>query len=192
MAGSKSRSMSIRQLSDYVQRLANHGKAEPGNVLAESYVAELNNADKQQGRWRQNYYVSRGFVILASAIITALTGFNLHGEAAFALRLTILVLSASVTVITGLLELLQVNHRWRLYRQLRSRLETLGWQTAMQGGEPAKALANLGTGLISAMHEFETHYMSQVAASSEPEQPQPDAENGAAKATSRRRFWRRK
>jgi hypothetical protein len=159
---------SISQLSDYVQGLAN-GNAQSGTVLTESYIAELRNADKQQARWRRIYYEWRGFVLVASAVITVLTAINLHGTLAFAFRATTLVLSALVTVFTGLLELLQVNNRWRIYRQLRSTLEGLGWQTAVDGAtappaSAASALTNLGNGLMTAMRSFEAHYISQVAA----------------------------
>src|SRR5258708_6193292 len=86
------KSTSITRLSDYAQRLA-ASETDPGPVITESYIAELKNADKQQGRWRRIYYQWRGFVIVASAAITALTALNLHGGAAFALRLLTLILS---------------------------------------------------------------------------------------------------
>lgn len=177
---------SISRLIDYVERLAKDDSG-AGRLLAESYVAELRNADKQQARWRRIYYEWRSFVIVASAAITALTAVNLHGGAAFTFRLLTLVLSALVTVCTGLLELLQVNHRWRLYRQLRSKLEKLGWRTALQtNNTPAESLAGLGTTLISTMHEFELRYMSEVAADSNGGNDVPKA-NGRPKsgATSR-------
>jgi hypothetical protein len=118
-------------------------------------------------------------VIVASAAITALSALNLHGGTAYAFRLLTLVLSALVTVCTGLLELLQVNHRWRLYRQLRSKLTTLGWQTALHASEPPAApLAAIGTGLISAMGNFEAHYMSEVAADSDGESDGSKAKAG--------------
>lgn len=173
MAALKSRSASINELGDYVMRLSK-GDAESGAVVAECYAAELKDAHKKQLHWRRLNYWSSGLVIVASAIITALTGINLHGEAAFALRLSILMLSALVTILTGLIELVQVNHRWRIYRQLDNRLETLGWQTATRGdAEAASALSHLGTGLISAMREFNRHYMSEVAGAD-----QGKAENG--------------
>ena len=155
------KSTSITQLSDYAQRLAASG-TDPGPVITGSYIAELKNAEKQQGRWRRIYYQWRGFVIVASAAITALTALNLHGGAAFALRVLTLILSTLVTVFTGLLELLQVNHRWSLYRQLRGTLENLGWQTATKDGGQAASLVALGNGLISAMRDFERGYLSQI------------------------------
>ena len=157
---------SINRLIDYVESLGTDDSG-GGKLLAESYVAELKNADKQQARWRRIYYEWRGFVIVASAAITALTAVNLHEGTTLTFRVLTLVLSALVTVCTGLLELLQVNNRWRLYRQLRSKLERMGWQAALQTNEsPAAPLVSLGTGLINAMHGFEMHYMSEVAADS--------------------------
>jgi hypothetical protein len=163
-ASNSGQATSISRLIDYIEGLGKDDSG-GGKLLAESYVAELKNADKQQARWRRIYYEWRGFVIVASAAITALTAINLHGGTAFTFRVLTLVLSALVTVCTGLLELLQVNHRWRLYRQLRSKLERMGWRSALQTNEsPAAPLVSLGTGLISVMHDFEMHYMSEVAA----------------------------
>jgi hypothetical protein len=157
----------VKELIAYVNGLASDkdgSKDGSKALLANSYAAELKNADKQQSRWRQIYYESRGFVIVASAVITVLAALNLHGGAAFAIRGVTLGLSALVTVLTGLLELLQVNHRWRLYRQLRSTLENVGWRTAMDGGAtPAESLTDLGNGLVAAMRDFETRYISEVA-----------------------------
>jgi hypothetical protein len=147
-----SESTSIIHLSKYAQSLTGSGIA-PGPIIA----------DKQQNRWRGIYYQSRSFVIVASAIITALTALNIHGSPALSVRVITLVLSTFVTVLTGLLELLQVNHRWRLYRQLRGTLEHLGWKTAASGGGQEASLAALGDGLMKAMRDFETGYMSQVA-----------------------------
>ena len=165
-ANNPGQATSIGRLIDYVEGLGKDDSG-GGKLLAESYAAELKNADKQQARWRRIYYEWRGFVIVASAVITALTAVNLHGGTAFAFRVLTLVLSALVTICTGLLELLQVNHRWRLYRQLRSKLEGMGWRAALQNNEsPAAPLVSLGTGLINAMHDFEMRYMSEVAADS--------------------------
>jgi hypothetical protein len=160
---------SIGQLAEYVQDLAKRTDSNPGGVLlAESYINELNNADKQQARWRRIYYNLRGYVLVASALITGLTAFNLHGSLAFGFRVATVTLSALVTVVAGLLELLQVNNRWRLYRQLRTTLESLGWQTAVQrNAAPGALLAKLGSGFIKAMNTFELHYTSQVAASAD-------------------------
>jgi hypothetical protein len=155
---------SIGELGDYVQELAKRSSDPGGVLLAESYVAELNNADKQQARWRRIYYNLRGYVLVASALITGLTAFDLHGSLAFGFRVATVTLSALVTVVTGLLELLQVNNRWRLYRQLRATLESLAWQIAAQGdGSPGALVAKLGNGFIKAMNTFELHYTSQVA-----------------------------
>jgi hypothetical protein len=171
---------SISRLIDYVESLGRDGSG-GGKLLAESYVAELKNADKQQARWQRIYYEWRGFVIVASAVITALTAVNLHEGTTFTFRVLTLVLSALVTICTGLLELLQVNHRWRLYRQLRSKLERMGWQAALQTNEsPAAPLVSLGTGLINAMRSFELHYMSEVAADSNGGTEDPKA-NGHTK-----------
>lgn len=160
-------STSVGQLNKYLNSLAEKDPDPGGVLLAESYAAELNNADKQQARWRRIYYDMRSFVIISSALITVLTAFNLHGTLAFAFRLTTLALSASVTIVTGLLELLQVNNRWRLYRQLRTTLESVGWRTAAQRDDPTDSLAKLSDGLIKAMHNFERHYTSQVAATTD-------------------------
>jgi hypothetical protein len=157
---------SINQLIDYVNGLASGDNGSKA-LLASSYAAELRNADKQQGRWRRIYYEWRGFVIVASATITVLTAINLHGGAAFTVRAVTLGLSALVTVCTSLLELLQVNHRWRLYRQLRTSLAKLGWRTAVDGEAASPAsLTDLGNGFIAAMRDFERHYISEVAADS--------------------------
>jgi hypothetical protein len=154
---------SIDHLNAYVKRLAK-GEHSSGAIVAESYIAELENADKQQRRWRQVYYNMRGLVITASALITVFTALNLHGGAAFALRVLTLVLSATVTIVTAMLELFQVNHRWRLYRQLRNKLENIAWQTAARGGDKADPmLAELGHDFIKAMSSFERGYISQVA-----------------------------
>ena len=179
-ASNPGQATSISRLIDYVESLGKDDSG-GGKLLAESYVAELKNADKQQARWRRIYYEWRGFVIVASAAITALTAVNLHEGATFTFRVLTLALSALVTICTGLLELLQVNHRWRLYRQLRSKLERMGWQAALQTNEsPAAPLLSLGTGLINAMHSFEIHYMSQVATDSNGGNEDPKA-NGHAK-----------
>jgi len=164
---------SISRLINYVEGLGEGDSG--GKLLAESYVAELKNADKQQARWRRIYYEWRGFVIVASAAITALTAVNLHEGTTFTFRVLTLVLSALVTICTGLLELLQVNHRWRLYRQLRSKLERMGWQAAQQANEAPAPLVKLGTGLINAMHSFEMRYMSEVAADSNGGNEEPEA-----------------
>lgn len=171
---------STNQLVAYVNGLAS-GDDGSKALLASSYAAELRNADKQQGRWRRIYYKSRGFVIVASAAITVLTAVNLHGGAAFTVRAVTLGLSALVTVCTGLLELLQVNHRWRLYRQLRSSLQKLGWRTALNGeAAPTASLTDLGNGFIAVMRDFETRYISEVAADS-------DGETEDTKASKRRK-----
>jgi hypothetical protein len=182
-ASSPGQATSISRLIDYVESLGKDDSA-GGKLLAESYVAELKNADKQQARWRRIYYEWRGFVIVASAAITALTAVNLHEGATFTFRVLTLALSALVTICTGLLELLQVNNRWRLYRQLRSKLERMGWQAALQTNEsPAAPLLSLGTGLINAMHSFEIHYMSQVATDSNGGNEDPKAKGHAKPGT---------
>lgn len=156
---------SIKELSDYARSLVGDDAHPSANLITESYIAELRNADKQQGRWRRIYYQCRGFVLVASAAITVFTAINLHGSLVFVFRLTTLVLSALVTVVTGLLELFQVNNRWRIYRQLRTTLGELGWQSGIHGAaaSSASSLTNLGNGLIRAMRVFEAHYISQVA-----------------------------
>ena len=150
---------SIDDIAVYVRQLAKGGDA-AAHMIANSYVAELQHADKQQSRWRTIYYQYRGFVIAASAVITILTGLNLQGNTSFTIRVTTVVLGGLITVASGLLELLQVNNRWRLYRVLRARLEAITWRIAAQKPEPlaSSALATVGQQFVTAMQDFE-HYM---------------------------------
>jgi hypothetical protein len=86
-------------------------------------------------------------------------------DTSFVIRVTTVILSGMITVASGLLELLQVNNRWRLYRILRARLEAITWRTATQDAESsaASALTTLGQQFLAAMQDFERHYVSQVA-----------------------------
>lgn len=158
------RPTSIDKIAKYVHRLAD-GDAAAGRMIASSYVAELRHADRQQARWQKIFYEYRGFVIAASAVITILTGLNLQGNTSFVIRVITVILSGMITVASGLLELLQVNNRWRLYRILRAQLEAIIWRTAAQDPEPsaASALTTLGQQFLAAMQNFERHYVSQVA-----------------------------
>src|SRR5712691_4591504 len=64
---------SIDNITKYVHQLAQgDGDAAAGHMIASSYGAELRHADRQQARWRKIYYEYRGFVIVASAVITIL------------------------------------------------------------------------------------------------------------------------
>ena len=144
-------------------------------MIANSYVAELRHADKQQSRWRTIYYQYRGFVIAASAVITILTGLNLQGNTSFPIRVITVVLGGLITVVSGLLELLQVSNRWRLYRVLRARLEAITWRTAARESEPSanSALATVGEQFVAAMRDFERHYVSQVTATTDDDDRKP-------------------
>jgi hypothetical protein len=160
------RPTSIDKIAKYVHQLADgDDKAAAGHMIASSYIAELRHADRQQARWQKIFYEYRGFVIAASAVITILTGLNLQGNTSFVIRVTTVILSGMITVASGLLELLQVNNRWRLYRVLRAKLEAITWRTAAQDPEPpaaASALTTLGQQFLAAMQDFERHYVSQV------------------------------
>jgi len=161
---------SIDDIAKYAHHLAERdGDTAAGHMIANSYVAELRHADRQQARWRRIYYEYRGFVIAASAVITILTGLNLQGSTSFPIRVITVVLGGLITVASGLLELLQVNNRWRLYRILRARLETITWRTAAQDQEPSatSALTILGQQLLAAMQDFEHHYVAQVASTTD-------------------------
>jgi Protein of unknown function (DUF4231) len=195
------RPTSIDKIAKYVHQLADgDDKAAAGHMIASSYIAELRHADRQQARWQKIFYEYRGFVIAASAVITILTGLNLQGNTSFVIRVTTVILSGMITVASGLLELLQVSNRWRLYRILRARLEAITWRTAAHDPEPpaASALTTLGQQFVAAMQDFERHYVSQVTATTDegdgeprtkgdearPLQEQPDSaatakENGA-------------
>ena len=171
------RPTSIDKIAKYVHQLADgDDKAAAGHMIASSYVAELRHADRQQARWQKIFYEYRGFVIAASAVITILTGLNLQGNTSFVIRVTTVILSGMITVASGLLELLQVNNRWRLYRILRAKLEAITWRTAAQDSEPpaASALATLGQQFLAAMQDFERHYVSQVAATTEEGDGKPE------------------
>jgi len=174
-ARKEKRSTSIEKIAEYVHQLAN-GDAAAGRMIASSYVAELRHADRQQARWQKIFYEYRGFVIAASAVITILTGLNLQGNTSFLIRVTTVILSGMITVASGLLELLQVNNRWRLYRILRARLEAITWRTATQDPESpaAAALTTLGQQFLAAMQDFERHYVSQVATASEEGDDKPE------------------
>ena len=171
------RPTSLDKIAKYVHQLADgDDKAAAGHMIASSYVAELRHADRQQARWQKIFYEYRGFVIAASAVITILTGLNLQGNTSFVIRVTTVILSGMITVASGLLELLQVNNRWRLYRILRAKLEAITWRTAAQDPEPpaASTLATIGQQFLAAMQDFERHYVSQVATTTEEGNGKPE------------------
>lgn len=168
------RPTSIQKIAKYVHQLAD-GDPAAGHMIADSYIAELQHADRQQARWQKIFYEYRGFVIAASAVITILTGLNLQGSTSFVIRVTTVILSGLITVVSGLLELLQVNNRWRLYRILRARLEAITWRTAAQDPEPSatSALTTLGQQFLAAMQDFEHHYVAEVATTTDEGDGQP-------------------
>jgi Protein of unknown function (DUF4231) len=180
-ARNKKRPTSIDKIATYVHELADGDAA--GQMIASSYVAELRHADRQQARWKKIFYECRGFVIIASAVITILTGLNLQGNTSFAIRITTVILSGMIAVASGLLELLQVNNRWRLYRILRARLEAITWRTAARHPEPSapSALTTLGQQFLTAMKDFERHYVSQVAATTDEGDGKPEAKRNGSK-----------
>lgn len=176
------RTTSIDKIAEYVHRLAD-GDAAAGRMIASSYIAELRHADRQQARWQKIFYEYRGFVIAASAVITILTGLNLQGNTSFAIRVTTVILSGLITVASGLLELLQVNNRWRLYRILRARLEAITWRTAAHDPEPSatSALTTLGQQFLAAMQDFERHYVAEVATTTDEGDGQPKTKGDEAR-----------
>lgn len=173
-ADRKKRKSTVQDLTAYLAALQ-RSAASPGDVaLLSSYSNELRHADRQEKSWREKYYGIRLTVLLASAAITVISGITVPNGGVLALRITLLVLGALVTVLTGASDLYHTLNRWRIYRVLRYRLLT-GGLAAATSPTPQQVIPILAGALAVAQREFEDNYITQIATEgSPPKEPTPD------------------
>jgi hypothetical protein len=109
--------------------------------------------------------VGRGTVIIVAAAVTALASASagISGTAGLVIKIATAALSFVVAATTGVLELLQVNSRWALYRVLRNKLWRAAWQlTTDDTGSASEKFEVLNKKLGKALDDFERQYLMQV------------------------------
>ena len=173
-AARKRRPSTVQDLAAYLSELEQTSSSPGESALLSSYGNELRHADRQEKSWREKYYGIRLTVLLASAAITDISGITVPTGGVLALRITLLVLGALITVLTGSSDLYHTLNRWRIYRVLRYRLLT-GGLAAATSPTPQQVIPILAGALAVAQREFEDNYITQIATEgSPPKEPTPD------------------
>lgn len=173
-AAPKRRKSTVQDLTGYLAELQQTTTSPGDSALLSSYSNELRHADRQEKSWREKYYGIRLTVLLASAAITVISGITVPNGGVLALRIILLVLGALITVLTGASDVYHTLNRWRIYRVLRYRLLT-GGLAAATAPTPQQVIPTLAGALAVAQREFEDNYITQIATEgSPPKEPTPD------------------
>jgi hypothetical protein len=162
--GQLSKNSTIQDIRSFL--LQNEGSDAASNMTLRAYTNELRHADRQEKRWRRNYYTVRLTILISSAAITALSGIDFSGA-----KFVILGLGALTTVVNGTFDLFHMLNRWRIYRVLRYRLIT---RAVAAPSAPDLLDHTLRVGLLDAIQEFESNYITQIATEGSP----PDRPRG--------------